>query len=403
MNRIKGKALEEAIQENPHCRQATLYASSICSCSFSDLSRKMKKTDPEEPYRRREHDEKSVLHWGQRKLFLSELEFLTKYAAPNDVVVYVGSAPGNHTFFLTLLFSFIHKFILIDPSPFYAQSTAKIEIIQDFFNDEHLQEIKRTYPSKRILFISDIRSASPLQEDAQTVERKVKQDMKMQMDWVLALKPRKSMLKFRLPWKKGNTDYLDGDIYYQAWGPPTTTETRLITSGKKIKSYSNEAYEQKMFYFNTRTRTNLYMHPIHYVQGLDHCYDCAAEVYIWKEYLKKYENIWNTVRRNIISIIEIRKNQKHAKKQMKPSNEEIAQMRELNTSRIRSVQTQTKTRKEMQDIIAIAIELTHSICSTRRTLTSKISHPKDRNWFDPLIFENGEIILLDKKNTQTSK
>ena len=37
-----------------------------------------------------------MLHWGQRKLLLSEIEFLTLYAAPGDLVLYAGAAPGGH-------------------------------------------------------------------------------------------------------------------------------------------------------------------------------------------------------------------------------------------------------------------------------------------------------------------
>jgi hypothetical protein len=276
MSKLEGEELQDAIASNPHCKQALLYNKSILKNPFSSLQRKMKDVDLEEKYRRRTNEERSVIHWGQRKLFLSELEFFTLYAKPDDVVVYVGSAPGNHTFFLTLLFPFIEKFILIDPAPFYVKPTEKIEIIQDFFKEEHISEIKKKYTSKRILFISDIRSASPSQESEDVVEKKVSQDMKMQMEWVLSLKPRKSMLKFRLSWREGNTEYLDGDVYYQSWAPSTTTETRLITSGKKMKTYSNKKYESKLFYFNTHTRTDLYMHPIKDVVGLDHCYDCAS-------------------------------------------------------------------------------------------------------------------------------
>lgn len=42
-------------------------------------------------YISRKNDIKTVIHWGQRKLFISELEFLTKY--DGDTVLYVGSAP----------------------------------------------------------------------------------------------------------------------------------------------------------------------------------------------------------------------------------------------------------------------------------------------------------------------
>ena len=39
-----------------------------------------------------------------------------------------------------------------------------------------------------------------------------------------------------------------------------------------------------MLHFQTVTRTSFYPHDV-VGQGLDHCYDCAAEVYIWKKYI----------------------------------------------------------------------------------------------------------------------
>ncbi len=35
-------------------------------------------------------------HWGQLKLLLSEIEFLTPYYECNYLVVYAGAAPGVH-------------------------------------------------------------------------------------------------------------------------------------------------------------------------------------------------------------------------------------------------------------------------------------------------------------------
>lgn len=63
------------------------------------------------------------LHVGQRKLFLSELQFLTKvHQNENKInytpfVIYAGAAAGHHTYHLTTHFPNM-KFILIDPNPF---------------------------------------------------------------------------------------------------------------------------------------------------------------------------------------------------------------------------------------------------------------------------------------------
>lgn len=55
------------------------------------------------------------VHFGQRKLLLSEIQFLSKYTG--EYVIYVGAAPGNKTQFLSDLFP-DRKFILVDPVRF---------------------------------------------------------------------------------------------------------------------------------------------------------------------------------------------------------------------------------------------------------------------------------------------
>jgi hypothetical protein len=41
-----------------------------------------------------------------------------------------------------------------------------------------------------------------------------------------------------------------------------------------------------MFYFNSVTRVLAYDHDV-IADGLDHCYDCAAEAIVLKQYLRK--------------------------------------------------------------------------------------------------------------------
>lgn len=103
---------------------------------------------------------------------------------------------------------------------------------------------------------------------------------------VRRLQPKASMLKFRLPWGDGQSRYLKGDIYLPVWGPQTTTETRLVVTDIDFVEYDNRKYWEQMFYFNTVTRVSYYKHDVD-VPGMDHCYDCAAEVAVLKRYWDK--------------------------------------------------------------------------------------------------------------------
>ena len=106
--------------------------------------------------------------------------------------------------------------------------------------------------------------------------------MKFLMKLYNDIKPVSALLKFRLPWTPGKTEYLDGDIYYQVWQGKHSTETRLIPNGK-IKIYDNTSYEERLYYFNTETRSKYYKHNY---ECYGHCYDCRSEVDILEKYIK---------------------------------------------------------------------------------------------------------------------
>ncbi|EFC42062.1 predicted protein [Naegleria gruberi] len=286
-------------KSNPHCEQILHYNDPhIEEKPFDRTNRILQPHDPQETYRRRKSELKSVIHWGQRKLLMSEIEFLTEFGYPGAIVVYAGAAPGHHTNFLSDLFPDL-SFVLVDPSPFVCKPTDKITIVNDFFTDE----LAAKYADKNVLFISDIRTAQPEKgnenqtvEHREEIEKCVKWDNQAQMNWHLTIKPKMSMLKFRLPYdtqSEKSYEYLKGDIYLPVWGPQTTTETRLVCSKDcGTIPYDTAKYESQMFYFNTRTRVHYYPHNVQ-VEGMDHCYDCRSEVFILEQYLKKYKKIEN--------------------------------------------------------------------------------------------------------------
>lgn len=75
---------------------------------------------PAEAYRSRHAEVKTAIHWGQRKLLLSEIQLLSHYAkrGVSYHIVYAGSAPGTHLGFLDELSDGMHTWELIDPGQF---------------------------------------------------------------------------------------------------------------------------------------------------------------------------------------------------------------------------------------------------------------------------------------------
>ena len=127
-----------------------------------------------------------------------------------------------------------------------------------------------------------------------------------QMKWYEILKPTKSMLKFRLPYigdkldRKVKMDYLEGDIYFQIWPAGSSSECRLVVGkNAKIKQYDSIKYENQLFRFNQVERVLCYEHQLQ-VPGIDHCYDCRAEVFVFEEYIKISEKLKRFAKEKIV-------------------------------------------------------------------------------------------------------
>jgi hypothetical protein len=225
---------------------------------------------------------------------MSEIEFLTNYGhiCKSKKVLYIGAADGFHLPFLCGLFPEYH-FILYDPAQFDAGvfSISNAEVHNCMFEDG----MTDIYAKDEVLFISDIRTVPAhlrdnkknYYEENETdydIEEDVKINMEQQKEWHLKLKPAASLMKFRLPYKPGKTEYLSGDLYYQVWAPSTSTECRLLVVGNEMKIYDHKDFESTLFRFNVCTRFQEFETPIR-VGNFPHTYDIAGELVILANYL----------------------------------------------------------------------------------------------------------------------
>lgn len=252
-------------------------------------SRTLKPTDGRRKYRRRKLDFKSVNHWSQRKTLVQDIEFLSNYSSEGDIVVYAGAAPGTHMPFLAELFPWL-RFHLYDWNEFKIDSTESISITPHPLS----METARSYATNdNILFVCDEKSTDFKTQSESELELGALGDMKRQWDLYRTIQPKKAFLRFQLPWGKGTTRYLGGELFVPIWGAQTTSEVKLVPDGSET-DWDHVKYEEQMFYFNTHTRVQYYRHGIEGVRGLDHCYDCACEVDILSRYLHKYYDVWAT-------------------------------------------------------------------------------------------------------------
>lgn len=228
----------------------------------------------------KKHYDKSIsflknTHLGQLKLFSNELEFLLSFCCDENIIkhrkiiIYIGAGPGNHLVYLVKMFPTIEWHLYDVRFDDRLRSIKNVFIEERYFKDSDLNgyiNMKEENQDLDLYLISDIRNLSYNSSDWNIEEElKVLEDMELQKEWIMKLKPKYSMVKFRPPFPekevfdKLGTDYieyLDGKIYKQPWARGKSIETRLIIPGNKIKlvKYNLLDYEQQMFYHNSVLR-----------------------------------------------------------------------------------------------------------------------------------------------------
>ena len=239
---------------------------------------------------------RTPLHVGQRKLLMEEVDFLTAHAAGARIVVYAGAAPGTHIPYLAALFPWL-EWELFDPREFSSvtRRARRVRAHVQFFGDE---DAARFAGQPGVLFISDVRTGEAVHTlDTAAANALVERDMAMQRRWVELMRPAAFSLKFRLPYSDGGSgsppmpvEYLAGELRLQPWAPLSSTETRLVGGAgdwARKATYDPVKYEAANYYINAIVRQwRTFPHGVSSaaVPGLDMCFDCAAEVLLWRTY-----------------------------------------------------------------------------------------------------------------------
>ncbi|CAF2786733.1 unnamed protein product [Rotaria sp. Silwood2] len=273
--------------QNPHLREVFINRQEllIYHGEFTDKNRLLDLSPNESTITKSSVEELNTTeYWGQRKLLLSEIEFLTSYATDdNCLVVYTGAAPRTHLDYLSSLFPEL-EFVLIDIEPFVAFKSDKIKIQSECFTEDLAKTFSEK--NKNILFICDIRTFSSHNNIAEDIHT----DISNQIIWHSTIDPHASLLTFRLPNVSDTILFFEGHLLLDTWTSRRSMECRLIVEkNAQMKTYDNVDFKRAMNNFQNITRTMYYEHDLDTVEteGLDHCYDCRAEIFILQKYLNK--------------------------------------------------------------------------------------------------------------------
>lgn len=227
------------------------------------------------------------VHWGQRKLLVSELDFLERRAEGRTQVIYLGAASGIHLVpLMHLMQEKVERWHLIDPASFVEElhKLVNVEIHNCLATVELVQSIVAAQvKGTKFLIISDIRSA--------TDDVSIEKDMILQREICRIVRPDAALLKFRLAFRDGETHYFDGKLHMQCWAPEASTELRLeVWNFDSVKKYENKLLEGKMNFHNTYTRGKLFE-----IGGYFYCHDCACEYDIFLAHTGGHKSTKNLI------------------------------------------------------------------------------------------------------------
>lgn len=191
-----------------------------------------------------------VARRDNRRWFLEQVEFLTRCGSLASTVVIVGY-PGTHFSRLRQLFP-KHEFRACSTSSALTESLPAEILIMFAIYGEHL-------------------------EDGLELQREITEK----------LRPKMALMRFQPPRAEPEFEYLAGTLFWPVWAGADSGDTVLMTDGTSTHSYDVKAYGEALHRFQLCTRQQAYAHCLlRSVYGLDFCYDCAAELHIWKCYLK---------------------------------------------------------------------------------------------------------------------
>ena len=172
-----------------------------------------------------------------------------------------------------------------------ARTSDMLEIKQEELDERIALDLRQEYESYTRLLISNIKRAENYINDRNI--RLEKEDISLQKELHKILQPFKSMIRFRIPYpeSKLNTrvefSYLNGLLLFKPWWHAALMEVNLIVDASPMpKEYSYIKFKNQLYRFNSVMRVQCYEHKVS-ARGIDHCYDCRCEVYVFEEYKKQ--------------------------------------------------------------------------------------------------------------------
>jgi len=237
----------------PHLQQYRNFLDSEPKVNYLPLSLKYDDLEPIFEYQELSY---SVIEWEERRKMLISLSFISSFENA-DTVLFLDGSPARFLSYLTVLFPKI-KFEI------FSDGILDRKVVNDFNIRKFPKQFNPNYYKKKsenLVIIS------------------FERDIDLNQKTFLLLNPLGMILDFEI---KKDVSFLDGTLLFQPWSNPNSTCLSLIPNTQK-KHYSFERIKNNVFSFNVKKRAEYYKSDVK-ANGLDHCFDCSAEVNIWQLY-----------------------------------------------------------------------------------------------------------------------
>ena len=211
----------------------------------------------------------STLSWPERKYFVMILAFLSTFSKGGEHILLIGAEPAK--FLLHLM-------------PFFPSLTWEIWNSNNY--DQRIRYRRKEVWSNPFPLNLNQRYQLPKLPNIARNDRifiiSFLQDLPFNQRLIQKIEPDESLVVFNPP-NIEKFKYLEGTALLQPWNDQNSNETMLIPKNNSEATWEGKRYYKQMLDFNLRTRVRYYDHSV-VSEGLDHCFDCAAEVAVWKLY-----------------------------------------------------------------------------------------------------------------------
>eukprot|EP00045_Choanoeca_perplexa_P004320 m.37484 g.37484 ORF g.37484 m.37484 type:complete len:589 (-) comp12508_c0_seq1:71-1837(-) len=264
---LNGKALERAGSMTPEHRYVRL-----------DQAGRLA---PRMVYQRRQREAKTTEFWYLRGWLIADLEFLLAHAKPQDTVVMELSIACHYITMLASTFFPDLNFIVFCEAPMDLSALSNVKLYVSQLDTNKLQGLDNS----TTLFITHA-TVTDFPAGVATPPQ-----LQRWRSVIQASSPRAALTTFQLPWPdvkgRSTSNYFDGELRYPVWGQQTGCECVLVvTDLESEREWHHKDYEELMFHFNTQQRTQYFDHP-NKAEGIDACYDCAAETMALTTWLER--------------------------------------------------------------------------------------------------------------------